>query len=55
MGMLSITEEFLDPDYQFPVETLHRAEAAGFSLERRYGRFWAYTLNFWKGEGIAYD
>ncbi|MBN1579545.1 MAG: methyltransferase domain-containing protein [Anaerolineae bacterium] len=55
MGMLSITEEFFDPDYQFPVETLRRAEASGFSLERRYGNVFAYTLNFWKGEGIAYD
>jgi ubiquinone/menaquinone biosynthesis C-methylase UbiE len=55
MGMLSITEEFLDPDYQFPFETLRRAGASGFSLERRYGNLFAYTLNFWKGEGIAYD
>lgn len=54
-GLLSITEEFLDPDYPFPSETIRRAAAAGFSLERHMGNLWVYTLNFWKGEGIAYD
>jgi ubiquinone/menaquinone biosynthesis C-methylase UbiE len=45
-GVLSITEEFLDPDYPFPSETIRRAEAAGFCLERRFGNWWVYTLNF---------
>jgi len=54
-GLLSITEEFLDPDYAFPFETVQLVEAAGFSRERFYGNFWVYTLNFGKSEGIAYD
>jgi ubiquinone/menaquinone biosynthesis C-methylase UbiE len=29
-GLLSITEEFIDPDYPFPFETIRRVEAAGF-------------------------
>ena len=47
-GMLSITEEFLDPDYPFAFETIRRVEKAGFHLTRRYGGFWVYTLNFHK-------
>jgi SAM-dependent methyltransferase len=47
-GVLSITEEFLDPDYPFAFETVRRVEAAGFRLERRCGNFWLYTLNFVK-------
>jgi SAM-dependent methyltransferase len=54
-GMLSITEEFMDPDYAFPFETTQLVEAAGFSRERFYGNFWLYTLNFGKSSGIAYD
>jgi SAM-dependent methyltransferase len=54
-GMLSITEEFLDPDYAFPFETVQLVEPLGFSRERFYGNFWVYTLNFGKSEGIAYD
>jgi ubiquinone/menaquinone biosynthesis C-methylase UbiE len=45
-GLLSVTEEFADPDYPFVFETIRRVEAAGFSLERRFGNFWVYTLNF---------
>jgi ubiquinone/menaquinone biosynthesis C-methylase UbiE len=45
-GVLSITEEFLDPDYPFAFETIRRAETAGFSLEQRFGNWWLYTLNF---------
>ena len=45
-GMLSITEEFLDPDYLFPFETIRLVEASGFSLEQRLGNFWVYTVNF---------
>ena len=54
-GLLSITEEFLDPDYAFPFETVQLVEAAGFSRERFYGNFWIYTLHFAKSSGIAYD
>ncbi|MFQ5814284.1 MAG: class I SAM-dependent methyltransferase [Anaerolineae bacterium] len=45
-GLLSITEEFTDPDYPFALETVRRVEAAGFSLERRFGNFCLYTVNF---------
>jgi SAM-dependent methyltransferase len=45
-GQLSITEEFFDPDYPFAFETVRRVEAAGFKLDRRFGNFWVYTLNF---------
>jgi len=45
-GLLSITEEFPDPDYPFAFETIRRVEAAGFNLERRFGNWWRYTLNF---------
>jgi SAM-dependent methyltransferase len=45
-GVLSITEEFYDPDYPFPFETIRRAGTAGFSLEQRFGNPWLYTLNF---------
>jgi SAM-dependent methyltransferase len=45
-GVLSITEEFTDPDYAFALETIRRVEAVGFRQERRYGNFWVYTINF---------
>jgi tRNA A58 N-methylase Trm61 len=45
-GLLSITEEFFDPDYPFVFETVRRVEAAGFRLDQRFGNFWVYTLNF---------
>jgi SAM-dependent methyltransferase len=45
-GVLSITEEFLDPDYVFEFETIQRAGTAGFSLVQRSGNLWLYTLNF---------
>lgn len=54
-GLLSITEEFMDPDYAFPFEAVQLIEAVGFTRERYYGNFWMYTLNFGKSEGIAYD
>jgi ubiquinone/menaquinone biosynthesis C-methylase UbiE len=49
-GMLSITEEFTDPDYPFPSETTRRVEAAGFGLEQRCGNLWLYTINFSRGD-----
>jgi SAM-dependent methyltransferase len=54
-GLLSITEEFMDPDYAFPFEAVQLIEDVGFTRERYYGNFWMYTLNFGKSEGIAYD
>jgi ubiquinone/menaquinone biosynthesis C-methylase UbiE len=47
-GVLSITEEFLDPDYPLAAETIPQVEAAGFRLAERHGNFWLYTLNFVK-------
>jgi SAM-dependent methyltransferase len=47
-GVLSITEEFMDPHYPFLCETIRRGEAAGFRLERRTGNWWIYTANFVK-------
>jgi ubiquinone/menaquinone biosynthesis C-methylase UbiE len=45
-GILSVTEEFLDPDYPLPQTTVRWASEAGFELVERYGNWWAYTLNF---------
>ena len=54
-GVLSITEEFLDPDYPFAFETIRRVEDAGFRMTRRYGGFMAYTINFQKAEPLDPD
>jgi SAM-dependent methyltransferase len=48
-GLLSVTEEFTDPDYLFPFETIRLVEAAGYGLRDRFGHFWVYTLNFSRG------
>lgn len=48
-GVLSITEEFLDPDYPLARTTIRWVEDAGFELIERYGNWWVYTLNFRKG------
>lgn len=45
-GILSITEEFPDPDYLFPSEIIRRLLPHGFRPESRFGIFWRYTLNF---------
>jgi ubiquinone/menaquinone biosynthesis C-methylase UbiE len=50
-GLLSITEEFADPDYLFLSETVRLVEAAEFHFEERFGNVWAYTANFRKAEG----
>jgi ubiquinone/menaquinone biosynthesis C-methylase UbiE len=47
-GVLSITEEFPDPDYPFAAETIRRVEPEGFRLRARAGSFWRYTLTFAK-------
>jgi ubiquinone/menaquinone biosynthesis C-methylase UbiE len=51
-GILSITEEFSDPDYPFAGETIRNAEASGFRLCARFGNFLVYTLNFEKIDGL---
>jgi SAM-dependent methyltransferase len=47
-GVLSITEEFYDPDYLFLPETIRLVEAAGFHLEEHFGNILVYTANFRK-------
>jgi len=47
-GLLSVTEEFLDPEYPLAFETIRRVVEAGFRLEQRFGNFWLYTVNFRK-------
>jgi len=47
-GVLSITEEFLDPDYPLARTTIRWAEKASFELAERHGNWWVYTLNFRK-------
>ncbi len=49
-GVLSITEEFYDPDYLFSSETIRLAGGAGFRLEERFGNVLVYTVNFRKRE-----
>jgi ubiquinone/menaquinone biosynthesis C-methylase UbiE len=45
-GVLSITEEFYDPDHLLLPETIRLVEAAGFRFEERFGNLWVYTANF---------
>lgn len=45
-GVLSITEEFSDPDYLFISEVVERLSAAGFHLISKQGGRWVYTANF---------
>jgi len=47
-GVLSITEEFLDPDYPLARTTIRWAREAGFELAERHGNWFVYTLNFRK-------
>ena len=47
-GILSITEEFLDPDYPLAPTTIAWAQRAGFELAECHGNWWVYTLNFRK-------
>jgi len=54
-GVISITEEFLDPDYPFISETVQRVEAVGFELAQRFGNLWLYTVNFEKPVGKEHD
>jgi ubiquinone/menaquinone biosynthesis C-methylase UbiE len=45
-GVLSVTEEFLDPDYPLRRTTMRWASEAGFELVERHGNWWTYTFNF---------
>jgi len=45
-GILSITEQFMDPDYPLTKTVIRWAAEAGFELAERYGNWWTYTLNF---------
>lgn len=47
-GLLSITEAFGDPDYHRKTTVRREVEAAGFRLDRVYGRRISYTMNFVK-------
>ena len=49
-GVLSISEDFLDPDYPFQSETICLVKGAGYTLSQRFGGVWLYTLNFRKLE-----
>lgn len=48
-GILSVTEEFLDPDYPLERTTRRRVTSSGFELIERYGDWRMYTLNFRAG------
>lgn len=52
-SILSITEAFFDPDYPLASGVIRRVEAAGFELERRFGNFLMYTLNFRRDAGTS--
>ena len=45
-GILSVTEDFSDPDYLFASETTRLVETAGFVPEGREGNVWLYSLRF---------
>ena len=49
-GVLSITEDFIDPDYNWPGETARLVGRAGFEVVDRFGSFWLYTLNSRKAQ-----
>jgi len=47
-GIVSLTEEFLDPDYPRRATTIAWAKAAGFEIDGSFGNWWCYTPNFRK-------
>jgi ubiquinone/menaquinone biosynthesis C-methylase UbiE len=51
-GVLSISEEFLDPDYPLARTTIAWAKEAGFEHVERHGNWFVYTLNFQKPYGL---
>jgi len=51
-GLLSVTEQFLDPDYPLSGTTARWVESTGFETVERHGGWWTYTLNFRKPEQV---
>lgn len=47
-GLLSITEVFPDPDFLRQGKVFQLATTAGFTLEKKYGNRFAFTMNFIK-------
>jgi len=47
-GILSITEVFPDPDFQRQNKVLRLAAGVGFTLDKKYGNIFAFTMNFVK-------
>ncbi|UCE26973.1 MAG: methyltransferase domain-containing protein [Candidatus Coatesbacteria bacterium] len=47
-GVLSVTEMILDPDYLTRRTVMGLAESAGFRLDRAFGTWLAFTMNFVK-------
>ena len=47
-GILSITEVFPDPDFQRQSRVLQLAAMVGFTLDKKYGNIFAFTMNFIK-------
>jgi len=47
-GLLSVTEMVPDPHFQKPGAVRRRAEGAGFRFVRRFGPWFAFTMNFVK-------
>ena len=51
-GVVSITEDFTDPDYNTPSEVVRLLDRAGYEVMPRRGRIWLYTLNGRKTQSI---
>jgi ubiquinone/menaquinone biosynthesis C-methylase UbiE len=49
-GVLSISEDFLDPDDPFRSETIRLGKGVGYTLDQGFGGVWLYALNFRKLE-----
>jgi ubiquinone/menaquinone biosynthesis C-methylase UbiE len=47
-GILSITEEFLDPDYPLARTIIRWVEVAGFKIIEHHANWCLYTVNFQK-------
>ena len=50
-GLLSVTEMIPDPHYQSRSTVRWLAQSAGFTYERSFGTWIAYTMNFRKTTG----
>jgi ubiquinone/menaquinone biosynthesis C-methylase UbiE len=51
-GILSITEVFPDPDFQRQNTVIRLANTAGFTLDKKYGNIFAFTMNFIKQKKV---